>query len=94
MGRDYLLILAGCQLFAALEGTCGGSFRGMGNTLPPSICSIASNLLRPVLCWALAQRMGFNGFWLGITLSACLRGLSMFIWYTIAERGFPHHDES
>ncbi len=94
MGRDYLLILAGCQLFAALEGTCGGSFRGMGNTLPPSICSIASNLLRPVLCWALAQRMGLNGFWLGITLSACLRGLSMFIWYTIAERGFPHHDES
>lgn len=93
MGQEYLLILSGCQLFMALEGTCGGTFRGMGKTLPPSICSIGSNLLRPVLCWALAQRMGLNGFWLGITLSAALRGLSMFIWYTIEEKRLPKVDE-
>lgn len=93
MGRDYLLILSGCQLFAALEGTCGGTFRGQGLTLPPSICSITSNILRPFLCWAFAQQMGLNGFWLGITVSASLRGLAMFVWYTLHERKIPHLDE-
>ncbi len=92
MGAEYLLILSGCQLFMALEGTCAGTFRGVGKTLPPSIASIASNLLRPALCWALAQRMGLNGFWLGITLSAALRGTMMFIWFSIYQRKLPHED--
>ena len=80
-------------MFMALEGACAGSFRGMGNTLPPSLCSIASNLIRPLLCWALAQRMGLNGFWLGITLSAALRGMMMFIWYTLYSRRLPRGNE-
>jgi putative MATE family efflux protein len=92
MGGEYLLILAGCQLFMALEGTCAGTFRGMGKTLPPSIASITSNLIRPLLCWALAQRMGLNGFWLGITLSAALRGTMMFVWFSLFQRRMPHED--
>ena len=93
MGASYLFILAGCQLFMALEGACAGTFRGLGRTLPPSLCSIASNLIRPLLCWALAQRMGLNGFWLGITLSAALRGTAMFVWFTLYERRLPRLDE-
>ncbi|MHC1787840.1 MAG: MATE family efflux transporter [Christensenellales bacterium] len=93
MGAQYLAILAGCQLFNALEGACGGAFRGMGKTLPPSLCSISSNLLRPLLCWWLAQRLGLNGLWLGVTLSAALRGLTMFIWFTLQERRLPPEDE-
>ena len=93
MGREYLMILAGCQVFMALEGTCAGTFRGIGKTLPPSISSIISNVLRPFLCWALAQRMGLNGFWLGVTLSAALRGLLMFIWFSLYQRQMPHHNE-
>ena len=93
MGARYLFILAGCQLHMALEGTCGGTFRGMGKTLPPSIASIASNLARPFLCWALAQRIGLEGFWLGIMLSAMLRGTVMFVWFTIYLRKVPTQDE-
>ena len=93
MGATYLRILAGCQLFMALEGACGGTFRGIGQTLPPSLCSIASNLIRPLLCWLFAQWMGLNGLWLGITVSAALRGILMFIWYTLSERRIPHADE-
>lgn len=93
MGAGYLSILAGCQLFMALEGACAGTFRGMGRTLPPSLCSIASNLIRPLLCWWLAQRMGLNGLWLGITVSAALRGTMMFVWFTLYERRLPHADE-
>lgn len=93
MGKEYLFILAGCQLFMAFEGTCAGTFRGIGQTLPPSVSSITSNLLRPFLCWALAQRMGLNGFWLGITLSAALRGTMMLVWFLIYQRRLPRENE-
>jgi putative MATE family efflux protein len=89
MGATYLRILAGCQLFMALEGACAGTFRGMGRTLPPSLCSIASNSIRPILCWLLAQNMGLNGLWMGITVSAILRGVTMFIWFTLYKRQLP-----
>lgn len=94
MGTTYLRILAGCQLFMAFEGACAGTFRGMGRTLPPSLCSIATSLLRPVLCWWMAQWMGMNGLWMGITVSAILRGILMFIWFTIYQRRIPKVDES
>ncbi len=93
MGMTYLRILAGCQLFMALEGACAGSFRGMGRTLPPSLCSITSNLIRPALCWWFSTWMGLNGLWLGITVSAALRGIMMFTWFTLYERKLPKMNE-
>ncbi len=94
MGATYLRILAASQLFMALEGACSGVFRGIGQTLPPSLCSIASNLLRPLLCWLFMHWMGLNGIWMGITVSASLRGTSMLIWYTLYERKLPLVSES
>ncbi len=93
MGMTYLRILAGCQLFMALEGACAGSFRGMGRTLPPSLCSITSNLIRPALCWWFSTWMGLNGLWMGITVSAALRGIMMFTWFTLYERKLPKMNE-
>jgi putative MATE family efflux protein len=93
MGTTYLRILAACQLFMALEGACAGTFRGMGRTLPPSVCSIASNVMRPLLCWWFAQWMGLNGLWLGVTVSAVLRGITIFIWFTLYVRKLPRADE-
>lgn len=93
MGATYLRILAASQLFMALEGACAGVFRGIGQTLPPSLCSIASNLLRPLLCWSFMRWMGLNGLWMGITVSAALRGASIFVWYTLHERRIPLANE-
>lgn len=93
MGETYLRILAACQIFMALEGACAGTFRGMGRTLPPSLSSIASNCIRPVLCWWFAQWMGLNGLWLGIAVSAMLRGVMIFTWFTIYKRRLPRSDE-
>jgi putative MATE family efflux protein len=92
MGATYLTILAGCQLFMVFEGACAGTFRGMGETLPPSLCSILSNLIRPLLCWLFAKFMGLNGLWMGITVSAALRGLFMLVWYALYERRIPRED--
>lgn len=94
MGATYLRILAGCQLFMALEGACAGTFRGIGRTLPPSLCSIASNLLRPVLCWLFSIWLGLNGIWIGLVVSAALRGSLMFVWFLLYERELPLADEA
>lgn len=93
MGAVYLRILAASQIFMGLEGACSGTFRGLGHTLPPSLCSILSNLTRPLLCWLFAQWLGLSGLWLGITVSAALRGASMFVWFTAYERRLPLGDE-
>lgn len=93
MGATYLMILAGCQLFMGLEGVSAGTFRGIGKTLPPSVISIASNLIRPLLCWWLAGLMGLDGIWLGVTLSAALRGALMYAWFALDERKMPRLDE-
>ncbi len=92
MGAVYLKIMAICLVFLAFEGTCSGAFRGLGKTLPPSICSIGANLLRPILCWRLHLIMGMNGLWLGISLSAALRGLSMLIWYILSLHSWAGSD--
>lgn len=94
MGATYLKILALCQLPAALEGACAGAFRGMGKTLPPSLCSIASNAIRPFLCWMFAGWIGMNGIWTGITVSATLRGIMMFTWFSLYLRELPRVDEN
>jgi putative MATE family efflux protein len=83
MAQTYMRIIAICQIFAAAEGACAGVFKGMGKTLPPSVCSISSNIARPFLCWWLSGLIGINGMWLGMAVSASLRGISIFIWYTI-----------
>lgn len=93
MGATYLMILAGCQLFMGLEGVSAGTFRGVGKTLPPSICSILSNLIRPIVCWWLARIMGLDGIWLGVTLSAALRGALILVWFLHDERKMPRLDE-
>lgn len=89
MGGEYLKLLALCQLPACLEGTCAGAFRGMGMTLPPSICSIISNVLRPPLAYLLISLgMGIHGVWLAIVVTAILRATSICVWYLIhAKRG-------
>lgn len=81
MGGTFLRIMAMSLVFMAFEGVCSGAFRGLGMTLPPSICSIGANLLRPLLCWLFSLKFGLNGLWLGISVSSMLRGLSMLIWF-------------
>ena len=81
MGIIYLRILSFCVILGGVEGACSGAFRGMGKTMPPSFCSIASNLLRPVLCYLMSIKMGLYGLWWGVTLTAALRGLLIGIWY-------------
>jgi putative MATE family efflux protein len=92
MGDTYLKILAGCQILACYEAVAAGAFRGVGQTIPPSVSSIVFNALRVPLCWLLSLTpLGLNGIWLGITIGASLRGAATFVWYLARQRA-PKHE--
>jgi putative MATE family efflux protein len=94
MGGEYLWILAFCQTFFCLESLAAGAFRGLGRTAPPSIASIVSNALRvPVVHYFASGDLGLNGIWWGITVTAALRGLWVFLWFAHYARTKPTRDE-
>ena len=85
MGIRFLKILAVIQIPGCLEGVAAGIFRGLGKTLPPSIASISSNVLRVALAYGSAYftGLGLTGLWLAMAISAALRGIWIFIWYLL-----------
>jgi putative MATE family efflux protein len=81
MGFSFLRILAVCEIFGCLEAISFGSMRGLGRTIPQFIVSIACNALRIPIAYALASVFGVNGVWMGITITASMRGLFGFLWF-------------
>jgi putative MATE family efflux protein len=82
LGTVYLRIFAFCQLAMCLEGTASGAFKGMGKTIPPSLVSITTNLARPVLALLLSRTsLGIYGVWIGVNITANIRGLWICLWY-------------
>jgi len=94
MGVHYLQILAIVQIPQCLEGVAAGIFRGKGKTVPPSISSISSNIMRVVLAYVFVAftDLGLTGIWLAVAISAAIRGIWIFIWYLIHSRGEPKTD--
>jgi putative MATE family efflux protein len=82
LGTRYLRILAFCQLAMNLEAVTAGAFKGTGRTMGPSMVSVISNLLRPVLALILSRTsLGLNGVWIAVTITACIRGIWISLWY-------------
>jgi Na+-driven multidrug efflux pump len=87
LGKHYLWILAVCQIPMNLEAVWAGAFKGRGRTIPPSVASIASNALKPLLAWILSRTdLDLYGVWAGVSAGDTLRGIWLFIWYEAAER--------
>ena len=89
MGISYLKILALCQVPMAFEAVSTGNFRGIGNTLPPSIVTSVCNALRVPLAWYLSQQIGIEGIWWGISIGATARGLWLLPWFLKRLRTLP-----
>ena len=78
----HMRILAAFAIPFSLHIVAGGAFQGEGKTIPPSVTSIASNLIRVPLAFFLSRTsLGVLGVWFAISFTAGLRGLSVFIWY-------------
>jgi putative MATE family efflux protein len=90
MGATFLRIMAISQVLSCWEASAGGSFRGLGRTLPPSIVTTVSNGLRVLLAYFLARGdLGLEGIWWSIAVGASLRGVWIFSWYLRKLRTLP-----
>ena len=88
LGKAYLFILAFCQLPMNLEAVGSGGFKGTGRTIPPSLASIITNVIRPVLAWILSRgALGVYGVWVAVSITAVMRGLWICGWY-LATSGY------
>jgi len=94
MGIHFLRILAVIQIPACLEGVAAGVFRGQGKTLPPSIASISSNVLRVAAAYGFTYftGLGLTGIWYALAGSSAIRGIWIFIWYLLYSRETPRVD--
>ena len=80
----FTRILAACQILSNLEFAATNAFRGKGKTIPPSICSISSNVIRVPLAYFLSLTpLGLLGIWIAVSFTAGLRGLVTILWYMI-----------
>jgi putative MATE family efflux protein len=87
LGVPYLRILSFAQLPMNMEAVGAGAFKGTGRTLQPSLASIASNAVKPVLAWALSRTgLGIYGVWIGVSITALVRGVWVCLWYVFTER--------
>ena len=81
MGASFLRILALCEVFMSLEAISFGSMRGLGRTIPQFVVSIGCNALRIPIAHALSNILGVNGVWMGVTITASMRGLFAYMWF-------------
>ena len=80
----YFIIIAVCQIPMCLEAVSANSFRGMGNTLLPAVVNTSCNILRVPLVYILSMEvlgLGLTGVWIGISASACIKGIWSYTWY-------------
>lgn len=92
-GATFMRILSLCQIVGCLEGVASGAFRGLGRTAPPSIISIASNVMRVFLSYFLSRTaLGLDGIWWGMSIGAFVRGGWMYLWYAIGAYKQPKED--
>ncbi|MDR1932964.1 MAG: MATE family efflux transporter, partial [Spirochaetales bacterium] len=91
LGVPYLRILAFCQLTFNLEAVGAGAFKGTGRTLQPSLVSVVSNIIKPILALFLSRTsLGLYGVWIAISLTAILRGVWVCVWYIVSSRNQQH----
>lgn len=77
-------ILAACQILSNIEFVGTNALRGKGKTMPPSIISISSNVLRVILAYIMSiSPLGLMGVWGAVAFTAGLRGIAVYSWYLI-----------
>lgn len=90
----YMQIVAPGQITACIESVAAGAFKGIGKTVPPAIVSFTSNAARVVLAWFLMRTsLGLNGIWIAAVSGMLVRGTWVTVWYMLAARSLPKHND-
>ncbi len=83
-GINYLRILGLSQFFMCIEIGTTGAFNGLGKTMPPTVNGVVLNALRiPAALILGSTALGLSGVWISISVSSILKGIILFIWFSI-----------
>ena len=86
LGVRILRIEAFAEPLFAASMVAAGALRGAGDTLVPSIISLASMWgVRITLMWFVAPVWGLTGVWCVMAFELCVRGL-LFLWRLLRDR--------
>jgi len=89
----YMRILAICQIPMCMEAVASNTFRGLGKTVPPALINTTCNIIRVPLVYFLSSEyagIGLPGVWIGISISACMKGIWSYTWFLLTERRKLH----
>lgn len=75
VGARYLLILATCQLFMALEIGISAVFNGLGKTKVPATINTIFNIMRIPISLLLMPYYKFYGVYMAMTISTIFKGV-------------------
>jgi putative MATE family efflux protein len=83
----YLKIVALAQVMMGFEIVLEGVFSGAGDTVPPMIVSIVGTAIRIPLAIVFANMLGFGytGIYWAITASTIIKGVAIFIWFSVGK---------
>ena len=90
LGVQVLRIEAFAEPLFAASMVAAGALRGAGDTLVPSIISLASMWgVRITLMWLVAPVWGLVGVWCVMAFELCVRG-ALFLWRLLRDRWLDH----
>lgn len=78
---DFNKITAIILIFSAAEVILSGAFSGAGETVPPVVIGLTSNILRIPMCAIASGIWGLNGIWYAICLSVAIKGILITYWF-------------
>lgn len=82
IGANYLRIVFMGLIFVVYSTIYGGVFQGAGDTFPPMLASIVSNVVVKLPCaYFLAAFMGINGVWTSVALSVVVESGILIYYY-------------
>jgi len=82
IGANYLRIVFLGLIFVVYSTTYGGVFQGAGDTFPPMLASIVSNVVFKLPCaYFLAMFIGINGVWISVALSVVVESAILIYYY-------------
>lgn len=82
IGANYLRIVFMGLIFVVYSTIYGGVFQGAGDTFPPMMASIVSNVVFKLPCaYFLAMFMGINGVWASVALSVAVESGILIYYY-------------
>lgn len=82
IGANYLRIVFAGLIFVVYSTIYGGVFQGAGDTFPPMMASIVSNVVFKLPCaYFLAMLMGINGVWTSVALSVVVESGILIYYY-------------